>query len=281
MQEAERRSWIWPRSPEAGAGPSNDLAAWRHRLHELAAQGGWRLQELGPVLGEPLTSLHLPARRGAPRLLIASGFHGEEPAGPWGVLAFMAALPSAWRGAVDLRLLPLVNVSGFSAGQRFNRLGENPNRGYLPAFPEAPSAEGRVLKRHARRLTAWARDGLLTCHEDVLLAHTYAYTFEPHRRPGALTRALLSEAARHFELHPDGEVDGCPVRGGCVFNHRDSSFEAWLTARGVAVAACYETPGQQPFERRVAAQAAVMRAFVAQRLRASASSPASPRPAAA
>lgn len=263
------RSWLWQRPDNLG--PSNDLAAFRYELLELAQAGGWIVEEIGPVFGESLPLLRrADAAADLPRVLIASGFHGEESAGPWGMLEFLRTLPAECHTQVTLTLLPLVNPTGFSAGKRFNRLGENPNRGWgRGKGDDQPSAEGRLLLAHGERLRALGRDGVLACHEDVAAHHTYAYTFEPERSvPGQLTAALLNEAQRHFALYPDGLVDGCPIQGGCVFNHYDGSFEAWLSDSGVACAACIETPGQQDFGQRVIAQAGLMQAFVAQRVSA-------------
>ena len=254
--------WTWQRAD--GAGASNDIDAWRGELAECAQDGGWQLQELGPVLGQPLPLLRRsPVRGGAPRLLIASGFHGEEPAGPWGVIEFMRTLPEALAGQVDLSLLPLVNATGFAAGTRFNAQGENPNRGYgMHANGDLPAIEGSRLIAEIERLLPLAADGLLTCHEDVGLSHAYAYTYERGPDPGPFSRMLVATAAEHFELHPDGVVDECPVSDGLVYNRYDGSFECWFSEQGVPRAACVETPGQHDFTRRVRAQAALMRAFV-------------------
>jgi predicted deacylase len=237
-------------------------------LAALLCAGGWEVHELGPVLDESLPLLRRPARQaGAPSVLIASGFHGEESAGPWGVLQFIRAAPAALLDRADLSVLPLVNATGFAAGHRFNASGENPNRGYgRSAGGDLPSVEGRVLIARQSQLLPLARDGVLACHEDVDVGHAYAYTFEPTSAPGAFSHALVRTAARHFEIHPDGQVDGCPIATGIVFNHLDGSFEAWMTEQGAAVAACIETPGQQDFARRVAAQSALMLAFLAQRV---------------
>jgi predicted deacylase len=257
-----QQAWIWQRA--GGAGASNDLDAWRRELAACAQDGGWQLQELGPVLGQSLPLLRTgQARAGAPPLLIASGFHGEEPAGPWGVIEFMRTLPEALAGQVDLSLLPLVNATGFAAGTRFNSQGENPNRGYgIHANGDLPSIEGHRLIANVERLLPLAADGLLACHEDVGLCHAYAYTYERRPDPGDFSRMLVATAATHFDLHPDGVVDECPVSEGLVFNRFDGSFECWFSEQGVPLAACIETPGQHDFTRRVLAQAALMRAFV-------------------
>ena len=256
------RAWTWQRA--GGAGASNDIDAWRGELAECAQGGGWQLLELGPVLGQPLPLLRRsPVRGGAPRLLIASGFHGEEPAGPWGVIEFMRTLPDGLAAQVDLSLLPLVNATGFAAGTRFNAQGENPNRGYgMHANGDLPSIEGSRLIAEVERLLPLAADGLLTCHEDVGLSHAYAYTYERGPDPGPFSRMLVATAAEHFELHPDGVVDECPISEGLVYNRYDGSFECWFSEQGVPRAACVETPGQHDFTRRVRAQAALMRAFI-------------------
>lgn len=255
------RAWTWM-LPDGTA--SNDWEAWRGRLIPVAQRRGFALHSLGEWNGEPLLMLRGKSRiPDAPRLLVASGFHGEEPAGPWGVLAFLESAPDAMLAAANLSLLPLVNVSGFRAGSRFNAAGENPNRGYLGLPSDAPSREGRLLLDHAPLLREAAADGLLTCHEDVLLSHGYLYCQERWRLPGRLPQALRAAIAAHFALHPDGFVDGCAVIDGIVFNHYDSSFESWLMTQGIACTACVETPGQQPIERRIAAQRSMIEVFAA------------------
>lgn len=251
---------IWCR---AGGGASNDLRAFDDLCAERAGAAGFESFVLGEVLGHPVTTWRRPAAAPqAPRLLIASGFHGEEAAGPWGVLEFLQSVPRELLDRAYLVLLPLVNATGFAAGQRLNALGENPNRGYgVARGADRPSAEGEILLAHAAQLEEAARDGVLSCHEDRRLHHAYVYSFE-RGEPGSFSRSLVATAAQWFAVAPDGEIDGCPVRDGLIHNHYDGSFEAWLSETGAKVAACIETPGEADFGRRVQAQAAMMRAFV-------------------
>jgi hypothetical protein len=240
---------------------SNDWPRYRERLEDVAARRGFALESLGQAGGYPLLFGRRRATTpGARRLMIASGFHGDESAGPWGLLAFLESADPSLLDAVDLSILPLVNVTGFRAGTRLNAAGENPNRGYRPG-EESPSFEGRLLLACGERMLAAARDGLLTCHEDVPMSQAYVYGMEPRDTPGAFSRGLLAANARFFEVHPDGEIEGRPVRDGIVLNHWDTSFEAWLYESGVPLAATVETPGQHPIDRRVAAQAAMMQFF--------------------
>lgn len=262
MTDAADRPWVW-RHPHGWN--SNDLGRFGERLYEVAAARGFGVESLGEVGGEALLLLTRPATAAAaPRLLIASGFHGDEAAGPWGVLAFLESVGDPLLDAVTLSALPLVNASGFRAGRRLNDQGENPNRGYTVAEASGPSREGRLLLAQRERLLPLAADGLLACHEDVGLSQCYVYGLERAAIPGAFSRGLIAVNAEFFPMHPDGEVDGCPVRDGIVFNHADTSFEYWMMRQGVRRAACIETPGQQPIGRRIAAQAAMMRFFVEQ-----------------
>ena len=184
------------------------------------------------------------------------------------MLEFLEAAPHDLLSRAQLSVLPLVNVTAFRVGTRFNAFGENPNRGYLGLPGESPSHEGRLLLAHCEFLQEAARDGLLTCHEDVLLSHGYIYSCEHAVASGAFSQGLLAVTAAYFPLHPDGAVDGCPVSGGIVLNRYDGSFESWLMRKGAARMACVETPGQHLIEQRIAAQRAMIETFPAGALQA-------------
>jgi hypothetical protein len=254
---------------------SNDVLAFEAQLADCMDRLQWPARVLGQVeLGgasHPLKLWHaddLPLKRARqaihqvkPQRLIATGFHGEEPAGPWGLLRWLQSGPDL--SGVALSLLPLVNRSGFAAGTRFNALAQNPNRGYGAAATVAPSAEGQVLLRHGAVLRALSRDGALCCHEDQRTSQVYVYSFEPAAQPGPRSKALLQAAAAHLPVMGDAEIDDNAVKSGVIFNHFDGSFESWMAEQGNSFAACIETPGQCDMEARIAAQAAMMAAFVA------------------
>jgi Succinylglutamate desuccinylase / Aspartoacylase family len=257
--------WSWPLPPAWGlalSARSHHLALWRSALGVEVLRLGLQVHTLGTVLGEPLWLLSRAAHTAAaPHRLVACGFHGEEPAGPWGLLRFLQSVQTSDLDAVNLALLPLVNCTGFAAGTRFNAQGDNPNRGFTGSAAAA-SAEGRLLLQHAAALASASRDGVLSCHEDVLSEHAYLYALEQAPQPGPQVQRLLQANLRHFTPHPDGLVDGCAVKDGVIFNHHDGSFEDWLFGLGAAFAVCVETPALQPFESRVAAQADMIGNFV-------------------
>lgn len=247
---------------------STDISHFFSLLEEEKNRLGLIVQKLGDVGGEPIWLMQSPAQNSAnPNLLISAGFHGEEAAGPWGMLNFLSNLNPSLFEKVNLSLLPLINPTGFANGHRFNVLGENPNRGFyikdgIAQAGEHTSVEGKILIDHSNILLSASRDGILTCHEDVLLTDTYVYTFEPTQVPGKFSYNLRDALGQYFPIAKDGNIDDCPVRNGVIFNHFDSSFESFLVQQGARIGCCSETPGQQNLDQRILANAAVMTTFV-------------------
>ncbi|HCD13251.1 M14 family metallocarboxypeptidase [Shewanella sp.] len=227
-------------------------------------------KKLGEIGDYPLELYQSPsATAELPSVLISAGFHGEEAAGPWGMLHFLSELQQDIFERINLSLLPLVNPTGFAKGHRFNKFGENPNRGFLqPKEGEAssPSVEGKLLLEYGQLLQGASREGILTCHEDVLQQQTYIYSFEPRQSPGQFSLQLRDTLGCFFDIAADGDIDGCPVQDGVIFNHFDTSFEAWLVRTGAKVGVCSETPATQNLDQRILANSAVMHAFVQQQL---------------
>ncbi|WP_407334153.1 M14 family metallocarboxypeptidase [Enterovibrio sp. 27052020O] len=247
---------------------STDISRFYALLEREVTRLSLSAKKLGDVGGYPLWLMQSPTQKAdRPNLLISAGFHGEEAAGPWGLLYLLSQLDTHLFERVNLSLLPLVNPTGFARGHRFNELGENPNRGFFIENDEAKagndtSFEGKILLEHAQLLQAASRDGILTCHEDVLLSDTYVYTFEPSQTPGPFSHGLKNALGHYFPIANDGDIDNCPVKDGVIFNHFDTSFESFLVRSGARVGCCSETPGQQNLDQRIQANAAVMTAFL-------------------
>ncbi|QEM91007.1 hypothetical protein FEI17_10335 [Kosakonia radicincitans] len=260
-ERREKGQHVWP--VHADNTQSNDLACFSSAFTGQVER--WGLYEI--VLGDfdkGNISLYQSANQDAdvPHILIAAGFHGEEPAGCWGMLDFLR------RGSPDLfdniavSFLPAVNLSGLSRGQRLNQWGENPNRGFTAGASERPSREGECLIRHAELLKNASTHGVLCCHEDILRDRAYVYSFERGHRPGPFSDALHDALSHFFPLVESEQIDGVECKEGIIFNHFDSSFESWLFSLGADVAACTETPGLQPFQERTEANCSVIGAFV-------------------
>ncbi|MFH1462888.1 MAG: M14 family metallocarboxypeptidase [Pseudomonadota bacterium] len=251
-------------SPGSDPLPS-DVASLLRGFRAQAQRRGLCVVELGRVGPFPVLLLepdHPVA--GAPCLLLAAGFHGDEPAGCWGLLELLRGAPEELFHKANLSFLPVVNPTGLAVGRRGNDQGENPNRGYCPPCDDQaePSREGRILLEHLPHLLEAGRLGFLSLHEDGEREQFYLYTYEQGEAPGAFTEALRQAEEAFFPCLPDGEVAGSPVRHGVIFRECDGSFEDLLFHDGVPVAAVTETPGRRDFATRVRANRAIAEAFV-------------------
>lgn len=257
----ESGSHVWPVKKDDTQ--SNDIAFYETAFREQSRRWGLYEIVLGSVV-EGTISLYQSVNQGAdvPHILIAAGFHGEEPAGCWGMLDFLREGSPELFDNVAVSFLPLVNLSGLSAGCRLNSNGQNPNRGFTNGAEAEPSVEGKVLLNYEGLLKNAARHGVLCCHEDILRQQAYLYTFEHTARPGHFSVALRNELERFFPVMEKERVDGCECEDGIIFNHFDSSFESWLFSSGSDVAACTETPGLQPFAKRTEANRYLIGAFI-------------------
>ncbi|MDE5248773.1 amidohydrolase family protein [Klebsiella pneumoniae] len=186
----------------------------------------------------------------------------KNPRDAGGMLDFLREGSPELFDNVAVSFLPLVNLSGLSAGCRLNSTGQNPNRGFTNGAEVEPSVEGKVLLNYEALLKNAARHGVLCCHEDILRQQAYLYTFEHTARPGHFSVALRDELERFFPVMEKERVDGCECEDGIIFNHFDSSFESWLYSSGSDVAACTETPGLQPFAKRAEANRYLIGAFI-------------------
>ena len=240
-----------------------DVPLLRRRLAEVAQRRAFVVEELGHVGGQPILLMTSPPALHGPHILVAAGFHGEEPAGCWGALRFLEQVEDGVLGRVNLSLLPLVNPTGIRKARRFNDWGQNPNSGFChtPSGVPQPSREGELLLANVDLLCDKAADGFLSLHEDIDETSFYIYSFEQSTSPGPFSDALVEVESRFFDRIADGILEGGEIRGGVIFNHCDGSFEDALFHRGIPRTACTETPGQLPFERRVEANAAIVERF--------------------
>lgn len=227
-------------------------------------------QVLGEVDTYPILLLTPKERKPRPNILIAAGFHGDEPAGPYGLLQFL----QRHNVNINVSFLPLVNPTGLEKHHRNNRHGQNPNRGFDDTRPL--SKEGEVLMLHADMLKMLSVDGFLSLHEDRDKKTFHLYTYERAERPGSFTETLRHRGVQWCEgastkgeldwqeagaLHGETEAEAIPETG-LVFNEQDSSFESYLFRSGSAVAACTETGGKLDFNRRVEANADLAKTFI-------------------
>jgi hypothetical protein len=214
-------------------------------------------------------------------LVITSGFHGEEPAGP---LSLLSALPELVEYArardVGLCVYPCINPSGFEDGTRYNRSGERPNNDFLryetspgvwkgeldagepflrwKLFDAGPK-ETRAVRADLEKLPA--PDAALDIHQDryVRGAFTYAYVFGDQAPYSRLTRA--SEA--HAQVIRGEKVDERNhTNSEGLIEYNDGSVTDYFFRRGVPWAAALETTTHTPLEACHAVNLIWLRGFI-------------------
>jgi murein peptide amidase A len=202
------------------------------------------------------------------RVAIATGLHGDEPAGPWALLDLVET--NALDPRFAYRLWPCVNPSGFELQTRENAAGIDVNRtfGGAGASPEAAA----VLAANPRQRFALSLD----LHEDCDAHGFYCYEYGGGEI-GRCVIAALDDAG--FPIEP---LDGALVLAGPTDDEHyhcergrvvaDALAEAGAIAgvsytMALAAAArhalTFETPSKYAWHRRLAMQRAAVLAAIA------------------
>jgi len=201
---------------------------------------------LGMVENWPIVLLTPPPSE-APKLLVAAGFHGNDPAGCWGLLECL-------KSDVDLSgvsFLPAVNPTGLDVGIRYNRWNETTNGGFCEGNL---SREGQILIANLDLLKECARDGFLTLHEDDENKIAYAYAFNDS---AGLAREMLESVTPFFSIGDGEDVvtsrnETLKILNGVIANYHDGSFEDLLSS-SIPISICTEVPAQADKMRRLRA----------------------------
>jgi hypothetical protein len=221
--------------------------------------------KMGEVFGWPLFLLGTP-RMERPRVLVAAGFHGEEQAGPWGLLHFLETAPVGLFIETHAFFLPLMNPSGFCKCRRCNDDGDSPNANYIHAREgEKLSAEGKALESSMYLLSGLAADGFMSLHEQGHSPGFYVYALEGTAEPSSVTLRLRDTGCRKFQVAADGLIPppgGGEVRSGVVMNLHDGTFDDALFHLGVPRCYTTETPSSASFQERVETNAALVQSFL-------------------
>lgn len=237
---------------------------------------GYRQQSLGKVLDKPILLLTPQEKKQRPNLLVASGFHGNEQAGPFGILYFL----QHHLVNINLSFLPLVNPIGFDRNSREGHAGHNPNRGFDGS--RRLSDEGAILMQHDKLLRGLASDGFISLHEDPDKKTFHIFTYEQSDKPSRLSESMRTccteyhdtstgmlnttvgalDSEEEGQLKHHQKVSDVVEEPGLVFNDIDGSYESHMHQAGIPFAACTETGGRVDFDMRVQANSEVIKRFV-------------------
>jgi len=112
-------------------------------------------------------------------VLIMAGFHGDEQGGCLGILRYLESMTNVEEN-INISFIPRVNPTGLVRNARYNRFGEDPNRGFYTHKQKfSTSIEGKLLKENLSEILKLSKDGFLTLHEDVdEISNFYLYSFD-------------------------------------------------------------------------------------------------------
>ena len=146
-----------------------DFDKYQKKLILMARKHNLISDVLGVVRNHNILLLRKQKFTSGPRVLIAAGFHGEEPAGPWCILKFLEVY--GYPSDVNMAFLPMVNPTGFRLSRRADFYGRKPNSGYINTggidhLNINLSPEDKILKDSGNYLKIFAVDSTFTMHED-------------------------------------------------------------------------------------------------------------------
>ena len=230
------------------------------RWRAVARSSGLVMTSYGNHDGFPIYVLRTRRpKAGLPSIYLSSGIHGDEPAGPEGILAWAQRHPEMLRRG-RYTIFPCLNPWGLTMNTRTDASGVDLNRQFhdsqLPAF------------RALHELIADQRyDLALALHEDYDAQGIYIYELNSSRIPHSPD---LLAAARHIlPADPRRKIDGRQLTQP-GYLHRNVTRrklpdgpEAIFLARG-RVDLCFtiETPSEFSLDRRVRAQRTIIQAAV-------------------
>jgi hypothetical protein len=200
-----------------------------------------------------------PAARHEPiKLALFGGIHGDEPAGPAALRAFLEALerePARATG-YELWTYPVINPTGCERGTRENHRGLDLNRQF---WRESAEPEVRIIERE---LELGRFDGLVTLHADDSCEGHYGYS---HGRAmeDALLRPALLAAERILPRDNRTTIDGFAARDGVIRDCFPGILAPPPGQQPPPFNLIFETPAAAPLADQVAAHVAALDAVLA------------------
>jgi Succinylglutamate desuccinylase / Aspartoacylase family len=259
---------------------------------------GWQAEVIAqsepPGTAGPLPIVALRSPKAGPAVWILAGIHGEEPAGPNAIAAAIEDI-AALGASRPVVLMPLLNPQGYARNWRYLNVAvyseaidgqsvgdsshllpsvEDASRPRAPAAssPEAGAITAFVLRQQADYPVAVSID----LHEDNLIDQGYVYSqgVAGAKDELAITAVnVLRESGVPIKMDGKTRFDE-PVERGIIGPVTDSSIDELMSARTLVVGGVVrsgpaaktvlvlETPAAAlPLEKRIAAQAAVLRLF--------------------
>lgn len=172
-----------------------DYAALKARFRFLEGPS-CRADTFGCVEGYDLLRLRLPGT--GPTVLLTGGIHGDEPAGPEALMAFVKNKASRWRDAFSFWVLPCLNPWGYAHDKREQVNGKDLNRGF-----EDDDLETVALLRQILDGQRFALHHDL--HEDWEAKGFYVYEGQKEKR--FIAQQVIERVSRVGPIDPESEAE--------------------------------------------------------------------------
>lgn len=222
-----------------------DYSVFVDKLSDICRKRDYQLKTVGKQRQHDVY-LITANNKAVKTLGILAGIHGDEPAGPLGVLKYLETANPPRN--IRLLIIPLLNPWGFENNSRENHDRKNINRQFYKA---KLMGEAKIATDAFSGI-----DFFLTLHEDYrfnkfFLYYSDAYNEEKYRK-------LVATGKKYFPINSQRSVDGDRLKDGMIYvsrtnkkRHHIASVEYWAFRQGIHYV-CTETPSKsQPLERRV------------------------------
>lgn len=223
-------------------------------------EAGFRPRVLGEIESDgsnlPLLSLSKKAGKGSPRIMIAAGIHGDEPAGPHAILSLLERFPDEWPefACCHIEIVPLINPTGFDLRQRTNKYGTDLNRAF---GSPAPPTEIRFLMNDYRRRPI---DLFVDLHEDVDTPGFYLYELSPSKEEACGPSIISALRKAGYPINEASVIEGMSAQDGLILRisrpipryfRKGAPQGLYMKKLGARRTLTFETPPRLPLEERV------------------------------
>lgn len=224
----------------------NPYSGYLNKLHDLADKKGFQTEDLGLLhSGMPLYRVVINPD-GVRTYAVISGLHGNEQAGPFAVLKFLATadLPPD----VRVVIVPMANPDGFNNNKRRNSEKRDLNRQWCKDVLHGDA------EKIAGAIEDYKPEFLHTLHEDPGREEFYLYFSD--RDNSSMYDELVDIASRFFPILQQKSVFGDKVKGGKVDQYKPNvtkhkcSVEGYYYRRGLNFLVT-ETPGRADLSSRI------------------------------